>query len=243
MRRAALAVSFLTVFPVRLRGEARDLGAAVAWFPVVGGLIGAIAGAVRAGATPLVGREPASVLAAATLVAVTGALHQDGLADCADGLGVRGDRERRLEVMRDPAIGVFGALALVVWTLLMVTGLDRLDSGSSVRALIAAAAVGRWAALLHARLAPPARPDGLGAGFGVGSVGLVVASVIAVAVASLLLGIGGGLAALAGAATVALLVTRWARRSLRGRTGDTLGATVALVEATVLLVAVGFAGG
>ena len=67
------------------------------------------------------------MLALVVLVAVTGALHQDGLADCADGLGVRGDRERRLAVMRDSAIGAFGTLALIGWALLLIAALPTLE--------------------------------------------------------------------------------------------------------------------
>lgn len=240
---AALAVSFLTVLPVRLPREVPRLGAAAVWFPVVGALIGAAAGGVRAGAGALVGPSTSAVLAVATLVLLTGALHQDGLADCADGLGVRGDRARRLEVMRDSAIGVFGALALLVWTLLVVASLAGLESGAAVRALVLAAGAGRWAALAHARLAQPARPEGLGASFDVGGSSFAVASGLTVAAAVLLAGAGPGLAAIGGAMLMTTLVTGWSRATIGGRTGDTLGAAVTLAEAVVLVMLLGFASG
>lgn len=237
----ALAVSFLTVLPVRLPRDVPPLGAAAVWFPVVGALIGAAAGGVRAGTGALVGPSTSAVLAVATMVLLTGALHQDGLADCADGLGVRGDRARRLEVMRDSAIGVFGALALLVWMLLVVVSLAGLESGEAVCALVLATVAGRWAALVHARLARPARPEGLGASFDVGGISLAVASVLTVVAAVLLAGAGRGLAAIGGALVVTMLVTGWSRATLGGRTGDTLGAAVALAEAVVLVVLLGFA--
>lgn len=211
------------------------------WFPVVGALIGAAGGGVRAGAGALVGPSASAVLAVATMVLLTGALHQDGLADCADGLGVRGDRARRLEVMRDSAVGVFGALALLVWMLLVVVSLAGLESGEAFCALVLAAVAGRWAALVHARLARPARPEGLGASFDVGGISLAVATVLTVVVALLLAGAGRGLAAIGGALIVTTLVTGWSRATLGGRTGDTLGAVVALAEAVVLVVLLGFA--
>jgi adenosylcobinamide-GDP ribazoletransferase len=242
VRALRLAVAFLTVVPVALRGPAPSLGAAAGWFPAVGALIGALAGAAYYVCEPAFGAAVAAILALAVLVVSTGALHLDGLADCADGLGVRGDRERRLSVMRDSAIGTFGALALGVWMLLVATSLPPFDRSDALLALVVAAALGRWAALIHALAAPPARADGLGAGFTIGQAAFAFASVTAAAVALALEGVGDGAAALAVAAAFALVLSAWSRRTLGGRTGDTLGATVALTEAAVLLALLGLAG-
>lgn len=228
-----LAVAFLTIVPVRLRGSAPALGAAAPWFPLVGASVGAVAGALAYVAAPELGPTVAAILAVSALVVVTGALHQDGLADCADGLGVRGDRPRRLEVMRDSAIGTFGALALILWVALMVAALRELPRGDMLEATIVLAAVGRWSALLHAAWTPSARTDGLGAGFTVTTTALGFATSLAGAAALLLVGIGDGLVACGAAAVVTCLVTVWARKSLGGRTGDTLGATVALAEVAI----------
>ncbi|MEA2331694.1 MAG: adenosylcobinamide-GDP ribazoletransferase [Thermoleophilaceae bacterium] len=228
----ALAVSFLTILPVRVRAPG-SLGGAAAWFPAVGALIGALAGGVRYATEPLVGPAAGTVLAMATLVVATGALHQDGLADTADGLGVRGDRERRLAVMRDSATGAFGTLALFGWSLLLLTALQPLSNAEALAALVAAAALGRWAALVHAAAAPPARPDGLGAGFTLGRGALLFATACAVAIAGVACGPLPGLAALGAALAVGVLSALAARRLIGGRTGDTIGATVALVELAV----------
>lgn len=234
-----LAIAFLTIAPVRLRGEAPPLGAAAMWFPLVGALVGAVAGGAGWLAQPSLGSGVGAVLAVAVLVVLTGALHQDGLADCADGLGARGgDRDRRLAIMRDSSIGTFGALALGLWLLLLVSALGGLGRDDAFYALVVAAATGRWAALLHAITTAPARRDGLGASFTVAIYALGIATVIAAATAVGLEGTD-GVAALVAAAAVASLVTLWARRSLGGRTGDTLGATVALAEATVVLTLLG----
>jgi adenosylcobinamide-GDP ribazoletransferase len=237
---ALLAIAFLTVVPVRLR-RAPPLGAAAAWFPAIGAAVGAVAGAVGYLARPALGATVAAILAVAVLVVFTGALHQDGLADCADGLGARGGgAERRLAVMRDSSIGTFGALALGVWLLLLVSALAGLGRTDALAALVVAGALGRWAALLHALGAPPARRDGLGAAFGVSAGAVAVATVVAAAVALGLAGVD-GLGALGVAAVVAALVSAGSRRALGGRTGDTLGATVALTEASVLVVLLGLA--
>jgi adenosylcobinamide-GDP ribazoletransferase len=228
----AQALGFLTVLPVR----ASAIGAAPAWFPAVGALVGALAGLARVAADDTLGPAPASILAIGVLVVVTGALHQDGLADCADGLGVRGDRARRLTVMRDSAVGVYGALALILWALLLASTLAGLAEDDALRALVIAATLGRWAALLHAVLATPARPDGLGAAFAVSAPALGVATATAFAAAFALAPPLHAAAALAAAALLAAALSAWAGRTLGGRTGDTLGATVALTELAVCLV-------
>lgn len=232
---AALALTFLTVIPLRPRDGARPLGDSAAWFPVVGALVGGLAGGVRYGAEPLFGPTVASVLAVVVLVAITGALHQDGLADCADGLGLRGDRERRLAVMRDSAIGSFGALALLGWALLFVAALAALSDEDALHALVSAAIVGRWAALVHAASTPPARADGLGATFTVTAGALVAASIPTIAAAVLLVGFLHGLAVLGAGAVIAAATSAWSHRTLGGRTGDTLGATITIAEVAVCL--------
>jgi adenosylcobinamide-GDP ribazoletransferase len=234
-----LAIAFLTIVPVRLRGDAPPLGAAAPWFPVVGAAVGAVAGGVGWIARPSLGPTVSAVLAAGVLVAITGALHEDGLADCADALGARGGgRERRLAVMRDAAIGTFGALALGLWLLLLAGALGQLGRDDAFYALVVAVTTGRWAALLHAISTGAARSEGLGAGFEVSAPALTIATVIAAIAAIGLDGVEGVGALAAGAASAALM-TLWARRALGGRTGDTLGATVALTEAAVVVVLLG----
>lgn len=238
---AALAVAFLTILPVRPRGNPADLRAAAAWLPLVGALAGGLAGAARYYGETLFGATVASVVAVAVLVIVSGALHQDGLADCADGLGARGGRERRLAVMRDPATGVFGTLALVGWVLMLTSTLAQLDRGDALRALVVAAVVSRAAALVHAVVTPPARSDGLGAAFDVTPASLAFAAVTAATAAILVAGPVEGLAAIAVAVLVALTVSAAARTLLGGRTGDSLGATVALAEIAICLTLLAFA--
>jgi adenosylcobinamide-GDP ribazoletransferase len=237
---AELALGFLTLIPVRARSEPDGLAAATAWFPAVGALVGLAAGAVRDAADPPLGAGVSAALAVVVLVALTGALHQDGLADCADGLGARGGRERRLAVMRDSTIGSFGAVALVLWAALLVPALGALPRSEAVPTLVLAGALGRWGAVLHAAAVAPARREGLGAAFVAGP-GSVVAATATVLILALVLEPLPGLAALAAAALVAVAISAWAGRTLGGRTGDTLGATVALVEVIVCVVLLGFA--
>jgi adenosylcobinamide-GDP ribazoletransferase len=230
LRRLGLAFAFLTILPVRLTGEPPPLGVAAGWFAAVGALVAALAGALGYLVEPSLGATPAAAVAVGALVILTGGLHQDGLADCADGIGARGDRQRRLEIMRDSSIGTFGALALGLYLILLISLLAAFDREHALRALVVAAATARAAALIHATLAKPARTDGLGAAFTVHPAALAFASVSAIAIALAIAGPADGAAAIAAAAAVAILVSAWSNHTLGGRTGDTLGATVALAE-------------
>lgn len=246
LRRAAdgavLALTFLTILPLPLRSDHDDGGSAPAFYPLVGALVGAAAGGVYAAVALGLGSSIAALLAVTTLVVLTGALHQDGLADCADGLGVRGDRGRRLRVMRDPATGTFGTLALVLWTLLMSAALAQLTAREGVAALVTAGATARFAALLHARWSSPARTDGLGSAFAPSRTAVLIAGLTAVLIAVACDPTAAPVAVVA-SLVMALGVTAWSRRTLGGRTGDTLGATIALAELAALLVALAFARG
>jgi adenosylcobinamide-GDP ribazoletransferase len=236
---AQIAVGLLTVIPVRARTETDGIGTCAAWFPLVGALVGLAAGGVLLAADHSLGAGVAGVLAVITLVGLTGALHQDGLADCADALGVRGGRDRRLEVMHDSTVGAFGVLALILWALLLAAVLAALPRHDAARTLVIAGALGRWAAVLHAAALAPARRDGLGAAFSPGLTALVVAT--GLAVATVAFEPLPALAALATAVVMMAAVSVIAQRGLGGRTGDTLGATVALTEVAVCLVLLTFA--
>lgn len=226
------AVTFLTITPIP--GAAPDgLAAAAGWFPLVGAAIGALAASVRLGTEQVLGRGPATVLATIALVVLTGALHQDGLADTADGLGARGQREQRLAAMRDPATGAFGTLALIGWAALILATLGSLDALHVLIALTVACALARWAALLHATTVRPARSDGLGAALHPSCPALASATVASVALSFALSGLVAGTIATGVALLLAGLSALLASRTLGGRTGDTLGATIAMTEAVV----------
>jgi len=228
--RAALA--FLTRLPVPAPAEP-SLNRAAAWFPVVGALVGGIAAGVRALAGLALPPLPATLLAVAAAIVVTGGLHEDGLADVADGLGAHTTRERRLEILRDPRVGTFGALALIVAVGLVVTTVGALGAAHAARTLVVAHVLSRWAILPVSRALPPARPGGAGALLRVGTPALAAGTVLAVAGALLVAGPADGAAAVAGAAAAALLTAALLRRGLGGVTGDGYGATAKLAEVAV----------
>jgi adenosylcobinamide-GDP ribazoletransferase len=241
LRAAVAAVAFLTRIPVgRIVLDADDVAHGAALFPVVGAGIGAAVGGLLVGLDGELTVLLAAALAVALEALLTGAIHLDALADSADGLGA-GSRERALEVMRDPRIGSFGAVALVLGLLVKVAALAAVAADSRAVLVVAASfALGRAAPLALALTLPYAR-----AGPGSGRVlteraaraALVVGIALAVGIAAAALGLR-GLALVAGAGLACLAVGLVARRRLGGVTGDLLGASNELATTAALIVAV-----
>lgn len=231
------ALSLLSRLP--MADEAVDVGrmAAAAWaWPLAGAVIGAISGAV--GWASIWAGLPAAAVAGLVLTAqalTTGALHEDGLADTADGLWGGQSPARRLEIMKDSRIGSYGVLALVLVTGLRWSALTVLVAGGLWPALIAAGALSRVPMVALARRLPPARPGGLSAATGAPPRGAeALALITGLAAALLLCGVPALLAALAALAVSAWLA-RLAQQRIGGQTGDILGASQQLSEAAILL--------
>lgn len=251
VRDLRLSLGFLTRLPVAPPMDAGSMAAAMRVFPLAGALVGLLSGLVIV-VTAWLGLPPlaAALAGIGAGLALTGALHEDGLADMADGLGGR-DRDDSLAIMRDSRIGSYGVLALV-----LIVGLK----ASALAALLAAGG-GRWPAVLAVMVAagalsravlpvllhalPPARGDGLSVLAGTPSASSAsIAAILAWAVSglsllphSLVLGlIGLPLAAATGVLFVGLL----ASRRLGGQTGDVVGAAQAIAETLCLLLAAAY---
>lgn len=234
---ARAAIGLLTILPVGRRPLPDDAsGGAAPWFPLVGGVVGVVAAGAYALGETLLGGFSGAALALTAAAIITGALHHDGLADMADGLGVRGDAARRLAVMRDSAIGTYGTLALLAYALLLTAALTPLRAPDAASAIVCGHVLGRWAALVQLGLVAPARPDGLGAAFSASRPALALGSAAAIAIALVAAGLLPGLAALAGAVIAAAATALVARALVGGRTGDTLGAAVLVTEVVVVSV-------
>ncbi len=231
----ATALAFLTRLPVRLETPLA-LAAASRGFPLAGALVGGIAAAVL-GLAQFADIPPlgAALLAVGAGIVVTGALHEDGLADSADGLFSGKSRERVLEIFRDSRIGTFGALALILSVGLRTTALATLvDDGAA--ALIAVHALARgWLPWLMRKDAP-ARADGLAVDAGKPAAEAALwAAGLGFAVALVALGPGPAILAATVSVACALGVAALARRRLGGYTGDTLGAAEQMAEIGALL--------
>ena len=237
---------FLTRLPVTtfVADAHRPLANAVRGFPLVGVLVGALSGLVL---LPLSGLSPtvAALIAVIAMTLITGGLHEDGLADVADGFGAQGDRERKLEIMRDSRIGTYGVLVLMFCLGLKTAALSVLimKSGTIWQVPLVLMAVGAlsrtWMAVMMAAL-PSARSNGRSFDAGTPPLNrLRQAVAIGIAISFLLIWSGYGLVASALAvllsAAAYYLLKRMSFRQIGGQTGDVIGATQQITEIASLI--------
>lgn len=238
------ALQFLTRVPVRLRKEP-VLTRAVPWFPIVGVVVGAAVGAVAAGMWHVIPAAVAAAIAVLVGVLITGAFHEDGLADVADAFAGGWTVEQRLRILDDPLHGSYGVAALcgsIVLRIVAVAALAAQGPAVVFAGLVAAHALARAAAVVAMVAVAPAKDEGIGrdvaravrrgsAAAGVGA---------AVGVSALAVGLWAApltLAAAVGGGTIVWL----ARRKIGGVSGDVLGAIEQVAECLVLVVATGLA--
>ncbi|WP_180897597.1 adenosylcobinamide-GDP ribazoletransferase [Martelella soudanensis] len=243
----ASAVTFLT--RVRLPGLVMadiPAGARAAWaYPLAGAIATiapaiALAGFVWIGASPLI----AALIAMLVSIMICGGLHEDGLADAADGLFGGRDREKALSIMKDSHSGVFGVTAIVLSLLLRAAALAALVTqyGPLPAALlfVAAATAGRGCLVLQWYILPAARREGAAAAMGRPGIRTTAAAEAIALVSCVALGIAAHtlspvLAGLAFAAVASLLFAAFVNRRIAGHTGDTLGAAAQIGEIVFLL--------
>ena len=235
------AVQFLTRVPVR-RAMGLTRRPACVWFPVVGAFIGAAVGGVAAGLGELVPGLVAAAIAVLFGVLLTGALHEDGLADTADAIAGGGSRQRRFEILRDPHHGSYGVAALSGSIVVRIVAVGSLGPAAAFAGLVSAHTLGRGAAVATMGWAPLARTDGLGADYAASVSRGRAASAALAALALTALATAWWVAPLAlAAAAPAFAVAVLACRSLGGVTGDILGAIEQAAECAVLVVVTGLA--
>jgi adenosylcobinamide-GDP ribazoletransferase len=226
------AVGFLTVVP----GSPAFTPSMVPWFPVVGAALGAGLGGVWWAAGEAFPAGPAAVLVLVVDLALTGALHHDGLLDSADGLLPHMARERRLEVMREPTVGAFAVMAAVAVGLVVWSSMASMAPAPLL--VVALWALSRATAGLVLLRVGNARGDGLAAAVAPtgGTVALAGQALLAVAAAVVWDPVPGLLAG-AGVLVAAGAVVALARRRIGGVTGDVLGALIVTGQALGLLLA------
>ena len=238
LRSAVAAVTFLTAIPLGRSTEvgSRDLRAGLVLFPAVGALIGALTATTACGAALVMPSFPAAVLGVAAGVIVTAAMHLDGLADTADGVGAALAGRDPSAVMHDPRLGTFGGAALSLDLLLKSSVLSALVAGPRFPfEAIAAGALARAAAIALVSVFPYAGTTAGAGGWtrGMGGGPTLIGIAIASAIGILTVGWAIGVMTAAGLATAAV-VGRWSSRRLGGVTGDTLGAAAELTETVAL---------
>ena len=234
------AAQFLTRVPIRLR-SAPDLTSSVPWFPIVGALIGVAVGAVAAGMMELVPTSVAAGVAIIFGVALTGAFHEDGLADTADAMG-GWTQEQRREILKDSRHGSYGVAALCATIVLRILCVATLGPAAAFAGLVAAHALGRGAAVGVMGAVRQVPNPGLGADYSRTLSARATLLGMAAAVSVAVLATGWWAAPLAAAVTVgAIIVSIVAIRSFGGINGDTLGAVEQVGECVVLVVVSGLA--
>lgn len=237
MRGLRAALAFLTRLPVG-RLDAADFAQAPSWFAAAGLVVGGSCAAFALLAQALWPPVIAAGLAVMLGLLITGALHEDGLADTADGLGSGRPAERALEIMRDSRIGSFGALALFLGVGGRIAALAAIAGAGMLSmpvALVAGHAVSRALMAAMFRRGRYLRASGAGTGMEAplglaGVAALVGAAVLGLAAPALALGPGAALAGLAGAVLGLAAIWSWAQRRLGGITGDILGAAQQAAE-------------
>jgi adenosylcobinamide-GDP ribazoletransferase len=245
IRDIAAATILLTRLPLRwerFSGSAPDLNLAIWAFPVVGAGVGLGGGIVYSvadgfGLPGLV----AAALAVCVMVVLTGAMHEDGLADVADGFGGGLGVAAKLEIMRDSRVGAYGVIGIVMALVLRVGGLSVLDVSDAIVMLVVAGMVSRLGMTLVMRFMEPARNDGLAHDSGKPTQNRVLAGAAVTNVVSLVLLEAEVLVfTLIVAAVTCLAAAAFARRQINGFTGDVLGAIQQVTEIAVMLVLVSF---
>ncbi|KAA0969555.1 adenosylcobinamide-GDP ribazoletransferase [Aureimonas fodinaquatilis] len=233
-----LAIGFLSRLPVgrfsTAPGALPPLGATLWAFPLAGALIALLPAAIFALFYDLATPWLAGLLATGLFMAVTGALHEDGLADTADGFGGGKTTEAKLDIMHDSRIGSYGVLALIIITGLRIAGPAAApDAETGVYALICLAAASRAPMVWMLYAQPNARADGLASAISIGRNTVAFAALTAL-IALLMLPATWLLILVLLAVTVGFSLL--SGQQIKGRTGDTLGASQQLCEASLWVV-------
>ncbi len=241
------ALSFLTIIPVLYRRQISpgEAGRSIAYFPVVGIIIGLILAALNWLLSLFLPSMIVNGLLIVSLVVISGALHLDGFVDTCDGLAGHKAVEDRWAVMHDSRAGAFGIIGAVLLLLVKYVSLSSVPGSLLMVTLVLVPVLSRWAMAYAVFAYPYARPDGLGKSFKQGASwqGFAVATAITLAAAIGLARLANaayfyltGLAIMSGVWVVVIAVAAYLKRKFSGLTGDTYGAINEVAEVTVLII-------
>jgi adenosylcobinamide-GDP ribazoletransferase len=229
------AIAFLTRLPVSSKPSfsTGEVGGSARWFPLVGLAIGFAYVIAADAAASLFPALIAGLIVVLVEALLTGALHMDGLADMADGFGGGDTREDVLRIMRDHAIGTYGAVSLILLIALKAAAISVLIQTSKPDYLVLAPALGRWSAVFMAVLQPYAR-EGTAVSKSIGGSELMIATILAALPTGILFrwnGIALGFVS----AGITAAISAYCKHRIGGITGDTMGANCEIVEVAILL--------
>ena len=243
LKTLALALHFLTRIPTpfEIDYSPERLNAASRYSPIVGAIIGTVAALAFGIANLALPTTIAVIIATAATALLTGAFHEDGLADTFDGISGAHDRNRALEIMHDSRIGTFGALALILVITLKIAALSSLsDTTTIITALIAAQTISRTSIVIVQATSTYARETGIASPQDQpfkpkNAIIATLTALITIAALALILSPTAALLATAGAITGHSLIRLYFQPRLGGHTGDTLGATQQITELAIYI--------
>ncbi|MCG2702936.1 MAG: adenosylcobinamide-GDP ribazoletransferase [Candidatus Omnitrophica bacterium] len=237
MNKLLIALQFLTIFPVRIKGtlKEKDLAASLAYFPLAGLFIGILSWLVFFCLSRFLSVQSAVMIALAVSVVCSGGMHLDGLADTADGFYAGKDKEHTLSIMRDSRIGAMGVIAIVLILLLKVSLLTGLSLDAAGKVLIMMHVFSRWSMVLACYRLDYARAEGKAGAFMryASKKEVIVSGAICVSVFLAAGGIKGIAVFLSGLVPVFGFM-QLSRKKINGMSGDTLGALNEVAEVSAL---------
>ena len=243
LKTLALALHFLTRIPTpfEIDYSPERLNAASRYSPIVGAIIGTVAALAFGIANLALPTIVAVLIATAATALLTGAFHEDGLADTFDGISGAYDRARSLEIMTDSRIGTFGALALIIVISTKVAALSSLsDTTTIITALIAAHIISRTSIVIVQATSTYARETGIAGPQNqpfkpINTIIATLTALVTIAALALIVSPSAALLATASAITGHILIRLYFQPKLKGHTGDTLGATQQITELAIYI--------
>lgn len=237
MRKFFIALQFLTILPTKIRDiEEREMGQSLAYFPLVGAIIGLISVLILFVSSSVLPHQTTNALVLIILILITGGIHLDGFADTCDGFYAGKDKEKILGVMRDSHLGVMGAMGLMSILLLKFALLESISSNILWKSLIIMCVLGRWAQVLACYVSNYARDAGKAKSFieYVSKRELFTSSLFSLALSIFLMGFKAIILFGILAPTI-LYFIKYLKKRIGGMTGDTIGAVNEVAEIGVLL--------
>jgi adenosylcobinamide-GDP ribazoletransferase len=237
MNNLLLAVQFLTIVPLKIKdADAKKMGLSLLYFPAVGLLLGLLL-VFLYHILVFLGFQPwaIGIVLVVSLIMVTGGIHLDGLADTVDALAGGGDRERILQVMRDPHIGTMGVLGLISVLLLKIAFIVSLDAHALLVSLSMMCVLSRWSMVFLMFIFPYARQEGKAKVFmQERNKGVFISSLIIALLCAVLLMGPKGMLVFAVVAVCAYGLGDFIKRRIGGITGDTIGGISEVLEVIAL---------
>ncbi len=238
LRDMALAMQFMTRVPIRFRSlDPSRLNRASAWFPLVGLFVGGLGAVCYRIVVPHLGRPLTVLVVVLVMLIVTGGLHEDGLADCADAFGGGWTREDRLRILKDSRIGSFGAIAVVLSLGARILLLATLPAGTVLSYLVSAQVLARWTPLPLGAILQPARGEEGQGGRIAGKTSwfaVALGTLLAMVVVCYFLQFSAW-RPIAAVSAVATFSGMYYQRRIGGVTGDCMGATIQISEIAVYM--------